>query len=184
MGLADPGNVIRLGGRLCSGPTDLAAAFPHGGTALGMVSEAVFRPNLKRAQITAEEFGDEPIEVIVTSETVVLGCLLRGVDADAWNTIWEDTTAGSSSGQPVVDYPGSTRVGNLASDRAVKLLYSPDDLQNDPGILLYSALPILDETAELALSISEEMVVRVVWQGIRDGSGNVYQIGRLEDLTL
>jgi hypothetical protein len=184
MASAESGKVIRLGGRLCSGPTDLSLAFPHGGTALGMISEAIFQPNLQRAQITAEEFGGETVDVVVMAETVILGCLLRGVDSDAWTTVWEDTTAGSSSGEPVVDYPGSTRAGTLGSARAVKILYSPDDLQNDPAILLYSAIPILDETAELALSISQEMVVRVVFQGIRDGSGNVYQIGRLEDLTV
>jgi hypothetical protein len=184
MALANSGDVLRVGGRLCSGPTDLSAAFPHGGTALGMVSEVLFRPNLKRAEITAEEFGGEPVEVVVTSETCVFGCLLRGIDSDAWNLAFEDTTVGSGSGKPVVDYPGSTRAGALGSSRSAKILWSPDDIQSDPAILLYKAIPILDETAELALSISQEMVVRVVFQGIRDGSGNVYQIGRLEDLTV
>tara|TARA_R110000824_G_scaffold89186_1_gene218907 strand:+ start:1385 stop:1939 length:555 start_codon:yes stop_codon:yes gene_type:complete len=184
MGVADSGKVLRVGGRLCINPTNLATAFPHGGTALGMISEAVFQPGLKRYEVTAEEYGGEPIDLVITSETVVFGCLLRGMDSDAWSTSFEDTTTGSSSGEKVVEYPGATRAGTLASARSVKLLYSPDDIQNDPAILMYSACPILSETAELALAISQEMVVRVVFQGIRDTSGNVYQIGLLEDLTV
>ena len=184
MALADAGKVLRVGGRLCINPTNLATAFPHGGTALGMISEAVFQPGLKRYEVTAEEYGGEPIDLVITSETAVFGCLFRGMDFDAWGTIWEDTRNGKSSGQKVVNYPGAIRAGNLASDRSVTLLYSPDDVQSDPAILMYEACPILSETAELALAISEEMVVRVVFQGIRNASGNVYQIGLIEDLVL
>ena len=184
MAVSDSGKVLRVGGHLCINPTNLAIDFPHGGTALGMISEAVFQPGLKRYEVTAEEYGGEPIDLVVTSETVIFGCLFRGMDSDAWGTIWEDTRIGKSSGEKVVEYPGTIRAGNLASARSVKLLYSPDDVQSDPALLLFAACPILSESAELALAISREMVVRVVFQGIRDASGEVYQFGLLEDLTL
>lgn len=175
--------VVHAPGRLVVGPTDLTLAFPYGGTALGLSAEVTFRPGLRTRSVRAEEFGGETIEVIYAGETAVLGALVRGWDSDALQRAWLNTTAGVS-GERYAEYPGTSRAGTLASSRSVVLLFAPRDEDRTPALILYRALPLVDEAAALRFSFRDELVVGTLWQGIRDASARVYRIGRLEDLAL
>ncbi len=44
MGTTDVSQVLRVPGRLCINPTNLATAWPHGGTGLGVVGSSVLEP--------------------------------------------------------------------------------------------------------------------------------------------
>lgn len=184
MGSPDPRSVMRVVGALCANPTDLTVAFPHGGTALGLVTDVVFKPNLRRQELRAEEFGNETVDVIINSETVILGVRVRGQDRDMWDLLWEDPVTGSATGERVAEYPGATRTGNLASARSAKILYSPRNTEGHPALLLYRATLLLDEVQDIALTGKREMTIPALFHGIRDTSGRVYAMGRLEDLTL
>lgn len=175
--------VVHAPGRLVVGPTDLALAFPHGGTALGLSAEVTFRPGLRGRSVRAEEFGGETIEVVYAGESAVLGALVRGWDADAVNRVWLNSTVGVS-GERYVEYPGTTRAGTLGSARSVVLLFSPRDADRTPGVILYRALPLVDQAAALQFAFRRELVVAALFQGIRDATGRVYRAGRLEDLAL
>jgi hypothetical protein len=86
-------NILRFPGRLCKTPTNLAAAFPHGGTELGVVRDMVFRPMVSTTPIHAEEFG-RTVEVIVTKESAVFACVLRSYDNDLLSDVFHNTGAG------------------------------------------------------------------------------------------
>ena len=76
------------------------------------------------------------------------------------------------------------RPGELLSDRAVVLCFSPQSLDEHPMILIYNACPALEENARLQGSIAEELGVAVSFAGIPDSTGRSYAIGRRKDLTL
>ena len=183
MATADPRLVKHAFGRLCIAPTNLAAAFPHGGTALGLTAEVNFRPVQRMREVRAEEFGGEVVEIIVGREDVVLAATIRGWDSDALQRVFVRTAAGTS-GERVVSYPGSVRAGTLGSDRSVVLLFSPRNTEHHPAILIYRAVPIVDESVSIPLAQKREIVAQVVFRGIRDASDRVYACGRLEDLSL
>jgi hypothetical protein len=184
MSQGNPTKVIHAPGKLILNPTDNTNTTDAGGTELGLVADAIFRPNLLRRDLTAEEYGSEVFEIIEAGEQAILSCLLRGWDADAVATVFKETSTGTNSGDTGVEYPGSLRAGTLGTDRAVKILYLPDASDEIPAIYLYNAIPLVQEAAELALAMNTEQVIAVFFQAIRDSSNRVYTIQKLEDITL
>ncbi len=186
MAAPDPIDILKgVSGRLCHSPTDLAAPFPHGGTALGVVRDVKFRLLGRTRPIRAEEWGGLAVDYLGTDQGAVLGFILRSWDNDALQAVFADTAAGGS-GKRVVRGRATTegcRAGGKLSARARKLLFSPDD-SHDPGFLVSKAIPLPEENAELRFLLPEEIGIPVLWHCIPDGSGNLYQLGRLEDLTL
>lgn len=187
MAAGDPRSVLRITGSLVANPTNLTTPPAFGGQVLGLTTDVVFKPGLRAQELRAEEYGGEPVELLVGSETAVLGALLRGADGDAWSTVFENSTVSTPSGSPRTDYPGTTRAGTYGSTRAIKLLYAPKNTEGHPALLIYKAIPLVEETAELAFSINREFGIPALFWSIRDTDGTnnrVYQLGRLEDLTL
>lgn len=186
MATAAPRTVVRAFGRLCKAPTTdpPTDAFPHGGTALGMSAEVIFRPQKAYAEVEAEEYGSEPVEVIEGRESAILGAILRGYDDDAISTIFPNTAVGALSGRRVATYPGTVRSGALGSDRAVAILFSPADVEGTPAIYLPRAVPLVDESARLTYALKREHVVAVLFRAMRDTNGIVYRYGLLEDIAL
>lgn len=189
MALANVRNILRVMGRLCSDPTSVATAFPHGGTALGLVRDGIFRPGVKHHAVLAEEWGNQQVEVVYGGEMSVFAVVLRELDNDMVQKAFVNTAAGTSSGDRVITYEpdataANTRPGTLLSTKSFKLLFSPKATNRDPAILIYKAIPVIDESAELQLSLGEELGIAALFHCIPDASGRVYQVGKLEDLTL
>lgn len=187
MSVAVTRKVLRIPGRLCADPSDLTAAFPHGGTALGITRDAEFRFGASKHVITAEEWGNIPCEVIVGGETAVMGCVLREFDNDMVKKVFLNPATGSSSGDQVINSkaPAATlKPGYRLSLKGFKLLFSPKSVDTHPHILMYNALPILDEAALVQASLAEELGIAVAFHAVPDSSGRVYAIGKREDLTL
>lgn len=185
MAVADVRNVQYIRGRLAKAPTDFTAAFPHGGTALGLFGKIELRIVPIRGEVTAEEYHGIPVEVIEGGERVVVGALLREYDADAISTLFPGTSTGTKTGKPVVARTFTTLRGGLGSARSVALVFSPEDTEARPALYLPRAVPLLAEQASLSYSISREWGVPVMFLALPDGSasGRIYQIGLLEDLT-
>jgi len=183
VGTTDVSQVLRVPGRLCINPTDLATAWPHGGTGLGVVGSIVLEPTSTYQRITAEEFGAEVVDVLDLGETWVLGALCRAWgDNTVLSTLFPSTATGAS-GDKVVNYPGSYRAGTLRSSASVKLCFTPRDNRN-PGLLLYKALPLVEEASRLRLGAFNELTIPVLFIGIRDSSARQISIGVLGDLSL
>ena len=57
-------DVLRVPGKLVINPTDITAAFPHGGTELGLTRDSEMRFGIKTELVHAEEWGNQPVESV------------------------------------------------------------------------------------------------------------------------
>ena len=183
MSIPNIDDILRVPGRLCIDPTNLAIAYPHGGIGIGVIRNILVKQASVSYSVTAEEFGKETVDMVYGGETWVLGAVLRSYDKDAIQKLFPNTSLGVS-GQRVISHPGATREGHLLSSRTVKLLFSPDDTTNHPMVLLHKAAPLVEETAEFNLSLAQELGLAIMFVGLRDASNRVIAIGIGSDLTL
>ena len=177
-------NIQRIRGKICSGPTDATAAYPHGGTALGLVGSVEWRIIPIRGEVTAEEYHGQTIEIIEGAENVLLAAVLREWDSDAIAALFPSTSTSTTSGKVSASRTYTTTRGALGSSRAVKLLFSPQATEEHPALLLYRAVPLITEQASMAYSLDREWQMPVIFQGLPDATGRIYQSALLEDLTL
>ena len=204
MSVGSARKVMRIAGNLCINPTDISdtAQFPYGGTALGVTRGAEFRFGIKSAIVTAEEWGGQPVETVYGGEVAIFAFVLREFDNDAIATVFPNTSVGSTSGDRVIEGAvigaGVNRAGYLMSNQSVSLLFAPQvekttatpgsstyiPYDEQPMVLVRVAIPMLEETATLQLSLAQEIGMPVVFQGIPDANGKVYEIGKRGDLTL
>jgi hypothetical protein len=183
MATAATRNILRIPGRLCADPTDLTLAFPHGGTALGIARDMEFRFGYKTSVATAEEWGGVVNKVFYTGETCIMGAVLRDFDPDMIKKVFPNV-ATAATGDVTINNDINT--GNRAGFDLVafKLLFSPKSVDRHPHILIYNAIPALDESAQLSLSLGEEIGIGAVFHGSPDSTGRVYSVGLRDNLTL
>jgi hypothetical protein len=188
MATANVRNIIRAKGRLCYGATNLTTAFPHGGTALGLCRDMVFHFGMKTALNTAEEWGGVVSKVYYTGERPFLAAVLREMDNDAITAIFPNTTLGTVNQDRYINFvPGvdasNNRPGYDLTGKNVKLVFSPIAVERHPFIIIYYAIPAVDEAAEMQLSMRDEVGIAVAfWAGV-DSSDRCYRIGRRDDLN-
>jgi hypothetical protein len=189
MATPNPQNILRVAGVLVANPTNLALDPPHGGVELGITRGLIFRTGIKSTQVTAEELGGTTVESYYTGENVVFSAILREFDPDAIVDIFPNASVGSS-GDPTIRYQPDgvhqSRPGMRLSGKALKLLFVPKADESHPYVLIYKALPAVEETAEIKLSFADEIGIPVMFIGIPDdaASRKVYEVGRKEDISL
>lgn len=185
-------DILRVPGRLYINPSDITAAPPFGsGTAIGLTRDVEFRMGLRTGVVTAEEWGSAPVEVVHSGEAAVLACVLREWDDDAIALVFPNTGAGALSGNATVlgrsFGAGVNRAGYLLSAQSAVLLFAPLSLDGTPAhpmVIVRKAIPMVEETAMLQMSLAEELGMGVVFQAIPDSSGRLYDVGARDDLTL
>lgn len=180
-------NVRFSSGKVVKDPTNLSIAYPYGGTELGLVGAVLWKPGVKSRQHGAEEWGGAYVESTFIGEVAMLALTLRGFDPDALARVFPNTSTGAVTGRTGIDgkVSGGTVVpGYRMTGRAFKLLLVPDDIEEDEGIILYSAIPGVEETAAMAQSITEEWGVPVFFLGAPDATGRVYAQKHFDDLVL
>jgi hypothetical protein len=181
-------DALRVPGKLCASPTNLSAAYPHGGTALGMHSKLVVQPKAIVSPITAEEYGGTVVDAIYCGEKPLIKCVLRGWDADAISSVMPNTTVGSLSGRRYIRFEpgvsGQNKPGYRLGNQAIKLLFSPDNYLYNPFLLVYAAIPAWEESAEMALTDDNELALSVAFWATPDSSGRTYAWGWAKDLSL
>lgn len=183
-----PSDILKVSGRLCSAPTDLSTAYPHGGTALGTVGKAQYDFAIGTRAIKAEELGTT-VEVLYTGEEGIFSCVLRGWDRDALANVFLDTAAGSTTGRRIVQgrtQVDTVRAGSRLSPNAVLLYFSPRNSQH-PGILIYQAIPMPEQAARVNATLNTEVQIAAQWRITPDSARAgqpLYQIGLAGDLTL
>jgi len=182
LGLTDPTKSLRVPARVCATPTNLGIAFPHGGADLGHVANIIFLPNLQAREVDAEEFGGTAVEWIVAGERPLLALNVRGFTDAMVTRVFRETFTGGG-GDEGIRY-NTTRGGDLISAQAFKLLVSPRDTINHPGLIIYRACPIIEETAEVPLGTRREIGLRVFFHAIKDATKGHYEIQKLADMTL
>lgn len=191
MGSVRPDLIQRVPGQLILNPTDLTGSTPFGGTLLGSVRDMAFRIGNQAQFIIAEEWGGAVEEVILGKDEAKFACVFRSWDEDVLAAVIPHSSAGSVTGlrlivnQPGKDDSSTTRPGRaLSPSFGAKLCFAPRAADRHPFIVLYNAVPAVEASFELSLSIGLEFALGVVWHGAVDASARVYAIGRREDITL
>lgn len=189
MAAPDLSLIVRAAVRMCINPTDLSAAWPHGGTELGALRGVYAEPGIQHEDIVAEEWGVEVVESVYLGQSWVIGVLLRQPDDDLYTTMFPATAVGASSGDRILtqEADDSHRAGSLASAKAVKVLLAPRDLRagsNAQYVLFHRALPMVEQSARLRFALQSELAVPALFRAIRATDGRTYQVGKLEDLEL
>lgn len=160
---------IRIAGRLAVGTTSLTGAFPHSGTAVGLVTEFAFRVLPLNYLIRAEEFAGEIAEITENAEDVWLACLTQGANANMLSQLF-----GSSDRH----YPSSNKPANrLASGRSTSVVFSPRNTSDFGGLVLYNAIPLWNPDSRIPLNVQEDFGFPIFFRGLRDdATGKVYEL--------
>ena len=182
----DPRNIVgHVPGQLAVNCTDFSTAFPHGGTALGEVTDAALVIYNPKQTITAEEHGIEPYEVIDGGMSWSLACMLREWNKDAYAQFFLNSGTGATSGNATIEHPDTNVAGYSYSDREAVFAFSPYNLKSHPIVVFYAGMPMLNDTSELAMALgggsSTMWGVPVVILGRRDGSERMIYCGRVSD---
>ena len=183
-------NLLHSPGRLCTDPTDLSIAYPHGGTALGIIRSVAVEPGFHVYMIKAEEYASAVVEAVLLGESYVLSLIIRGIDDPTVKAMYPNTRVGAVTGHRVIESPDprsdtAFRAGRRLSDRAVTLFFSPDDQTEGRAVLMHKAMPMLEEAAELSLTTKDEYELAAVWHTIPIEAGKApYQEGLIQDIML
>ncbi|MBX3467183.1 MAG: hypothetical protein KF878_09840 [Planctomycetes bacterium] len=161
-----------VSGRLARGVTDLSAAFPHGGTELGLVGSARLVWAQQYVPLVAEE-TNAPAAVLFVGGQVSFGCFMESWDPDAL-AAFPSTTL--SSGDRRIDIPGSTLPGTVVTPWT-NLLFSPNNPEH-PALLLFRAVPMVETAQEINLSAYRPLSVSLAFLGLPDDTDRVAQFGR------
>jgi len=183
----DVERVLRVGGQVAFGVTNLATAWPHGGTGLGVVTYAVVMPNRKTFAVRGadDKYAGQITDVYNAGENWTLGLSLRQWEDDILTAIFRNYTTAVSGNKVLVDaiQMGSSGLAPGASVPSLgNLLFTPNNPEH-PAVLFYDVRPIIEETNELLLTAINELQVDLVFQALHTGS-RLYQMGLLTDLSL
>jgi hypothetical protein len=182
--LLDPASSLRVPGRLAADPTNLGIAYPHGGADLGLVRAIVFRPGFLSERLPFEEFGGKIGEVLHGGQTPRLGVVLVGFTDALTQRVFPETVVGGTQGKRGIRSTSATNAGRLGSAGGFKLLFSPRDTANHPALVLYNAVPLVEDVAEVALNTEENTGIAVVFEALRDATGRDWLLQRLQDIAL
>lgn len=199
MAAGNVSRVIRAPGRLVLNPSNLAAAYPYGGTEIGKTNVCMLRPLGSVYRVEYEALG-EVGDVLEANKRYVFSCFCRGWDDDAVAQLFSRAySAGGTSQHAQFSEPGPNGLtynsgtgewegtlapGSSAITRAVVLLYVPDDTTHVPAVLIYRGIPDWSDGAQVALSRRDELGIPVTLECLRDANDNILTVGRLADLSL
>lgn len=186
MATPNVGKIIRAPGRLVVNPANLSTPPAFGGTEIGIHRDIEIHYHAQYYWPKAEEFGMVPIDGIYCGQSVELKGYARGLDVEALQYFWPFSAAGAGGDRVISDNPLSgTKAGTLLSSLFnIKLMFVPKDYNRHPFVLIYRAMPWLDEAAAMPMSLAEELAYPVAFKGIPDATGRCYAMGRLSSISL
>jgi len=169
--------IIFQPGRLIADPSDWDDD-DYGGTVLGSVRMVVWRPSIKTSFYDGQEFGGARTDIAFMGHVPVLNATLRGWDSDALSRIYPGASTGTSGRQKITVNGtadgGAQRIGALIGygglANGFKLLFAPDAKEMGWFLLLYHALPIVEERAEVRFAQDEETSLAVAFHGTPDST--------------
>lgn len=177
-------NILRIPGRLVKNPTDMTAVFPYGGTELGVFRDMWWSIGIKSERLVPEDIK-AGVAHIVTEFEPVASCCLRSWDNDFIASVFMN--AQTDSFGEVGDagkVQGTRRAGFDLADLNFKLLFAP--LAEDFHRFLYfpNAIPLIDETQQIRLSLAEEFGIVVLFSAAPDSQGRTHIWDIKENIVL
>ena len=185
MASGDVSKVLRAPGRLVVNPTDLDLDYPYGGTEVGKTRLVVLTSFNTSVRIECEGLGNEPSDILERTSRYVFSCFVRAWDDDAIELFFaRNFVQGAVTGHSLLREPGTRVAGASALDRALRMLYVPDDLTSNPAVMIYRGVPDWSENAELAFQRQEELGLPLAVECVRGETDKIIEVGRLADLSL
>jgi len=181
MAAPDQNKAYQVSGRLAYGCTDLSTDWPHGGTGLGMVGKLFVSPQRSWVALAAEETSSAA-EVLWLGGDVVVGFTCHNWDNDALAKVFPNTT--TSSGDTLIQWPGSTVVPGAPLTPLSNLVFTPRNEAEHPGLLIYKAVILPDVNAELFLSAYRYLEIPAVVVATPDASDRLGVMGRFSRLSV
>lgn len=166
-------------GRLAYGCTNLATAWPHGGTGLGLIGQCFLFPQRLWRALDAEE-TNAAVEVLWLGGNVTVAFTMVGWDHDAAAVINPNTSTSSST--TVVEWPGSDYAPGTPIAPLSNVVFTPFDTTNGKGWVLYKAVAVPDVNAELACSAGRFLEVPGVLIATPNSSDNLGKFGKFSEL--
>ncbi len=193
MPAADPLSALEVPGKLIvelAGQTlDETAAYPYGGTDLGLIKDVAYQIVTSRDELPGEEYGggDGPpvgvFDVQYLGQAWLIAFALRGWQNEAHATLWPNTSVGTLGGRRGVLGEGSVLPGHLRGAAAVPLLFVPEDVANHNAVFLPLAIPEVARDLTVALAHRNEHLILAGFRAIFEAT-KVPQIQLLEDMSL
>lgn len=188
--MAGVGSISKIKGSLILSPTDLTTSSPFGGTLLTPTRDIIVFCGTRSEIVTAEEWGGQAVDVLQGAEEARIAVVLRAWDASMLAAALPQSESGGTGErlwiyQPGADDDDTVRPGrSLEASYGVKIAIVPRAVDRQPFVVLHNAVPSVQRTHELRMSLNAELDLGVVWQGLPDDTGRVASIGRREDITL
>ena len=174
-------------GRLIIGPTEEFATgtYPYGGVEIGYAADVVLE-NLGTPFVVEDEGLGEPSEVLEADNQWRLRCELRvWTDAAVQLLMVGGYELGATTRRRTFNVPGNRTPGQRSIDRtSVVVALVPDDAIHTDGLVLYRAVPGLQEGAEISFSRQREHAIPMVFDCLRDDNLRILSQGRLPDLAV
>lgn len=157
--------ILQVPGFLYWGTTDLSAEATWG-TLLGYCEKGVFfEPRQEYAEFTEEETGEEIKKILYLGASPRVSVILKNYNATALGRLFPGIASVAT-----VKFPGAIKAGHDLVTYNGRLLFVPDDQDNNPCFLLQSAWPHLLKTAKLQFSHSNRLLFPCTFTGKRVGS--------------
>ena len=186
MASASSSRIIHSPGTVIVNPTQAfsGGTYPYGGKILGKTNACVLQLSGTAFRVEYESLG-EAGDILEPNNSYQFGCFFRGWDDDA---VEEMLASGFETGavtqHAVWHSPGNVTPGASTIQRAVILVYVPDNLIDVPAILIYRGIPEFTEGAEMSFQRVEELGLALTVDCLRDANDNILRVGRLPDLSL
>lgn len=182
MGAGSPHNAYSATGRLAYGCTDLSAAWPHGGTGLGLTSSVKFAPPSGAVFLGAER-DSTTRKVLYVGGDASLGARLVDWDADALQRIFPNFSTSNGEVLMAAGNDQTTLVEGQEFPTVAPLVFTPINSAH-PGIIFYTAYCLLEQSASLWLSSRRWLEVPLLFLGKHDANGKVALWGTFSELNL
>lgn len=176
-------NIYRSPGRLVANPTNLLLPYPHGGTELGIARDVLFKPNISVRELMAEEFR-HPVEVLTTGVRPIIAGVMRTWDDAMMSNLFYATQQDSFGRVGLKHNAVTNRAGGRLTSKAISLLFSPTSVNVRKHILIYNAVPVVEETFEMKLSLAHELGIPFFFLGLPDSQGRTYVVDFRTNITL
>lgn len=186
MAAPSSGSIIRVAGDLIYNPVNLGLTPPFGGTYLGTCRDKRLIENPVLREVRSNGVVRD---VIYCGERPVFKAVVRYPDADFMLYSMFGAVNSGSSGVGYAYRPegasATTRPGSsLSNAKGFKLMFAARAYAAHPSIMMYNAVPAIDEAHELALSLNDEYSMAVAFHLTPDSNGRVYANARLANLTV
>jgi len=186
MASGDVARVLRAPGRLIVNPQERPRdfAFPYRGIEIGKANGVSLAPVTAQFLVHYEATGSVG-DILEANLRWVAACFLRGWDDDAIRLLARDGyREGGDTQHASYRVPGDQVPGSSVLDRAVKLLFVPDDPVFAPGFIAYRAVPDWTANMQFEFARNTELGLPLTFELVRDNDGRIMEIGRIEDLEL